>query len=357
MDYNKVLTRAAFGVGKEEKQELFSDYLSELTAYHREHCPAYERYLSALGYAKNGKHTEEDIPMVPISVFKEMDLCSVPEEEVFKTITSSGTTGQKVSKIYLDSTTAANQQKTLYKIVADFTGGERLPFLIIDSPKVLKDRMMFSARGAGILGFSIFASEMVYALDDDMNLNLEAIAEFTKKYQGKKVLLFGFTYMIWKHFYKELEQRDITLDFPAGMLIHGGGWKKLQAEAVDNPTFKDCIKKRTGIDFVSNYYGMAEQTGCIYMECEEGHLHVSTYSDILIRRAEDFSICNNGEEGIIQVLSLLPESYPGHSILTEDRGVILGEDDCPCGRKGKYFSILGRVKHSETRGCSDTYEG
>ncbi len=357
MDYNKVLNLAPFGVDKEEKQALFSEYLSDLTAYHREHCPAYDRYLSVLGYAKNGKHTEEEIPMVPISVFKEMELRSVAEEEVFKTITSSGTTGQKVSKIYLDSTTAANQQKTLYKIVADFTGGERLPFLIIDSPKVLKDRMMFSARGAGILGFSIFASEMVYALDENMNLNLDAIAEFTHKHQGKKVLLFGFTYMIWKHFYKELERRDITLEFPEGILIHGGGWKKLQAEAVDNKEFKECIKKRTSVKRISDYYGMAEQTGCIYMECEEGHLHVSTYSDILIRNAEDFSVCHHGEEGLIQVISLLPESYPGHSILTEDRGVILGEDDCPCGRKGKYFSILGRVKHSETRGCSDTYEG
>ena len=44
-------------------------------------------------------------------------------------------------------------------------------------------------------------------------------------------------------------------------------------------------------------------------------------------------------------------------LLTEDEGRILGEDDCPCGRKGKYFEILGRVKRAEVRGCSDTYEG
>ena len=39
----------------------------------------------------------------------------------------------------------------------------------------------------------------------------------------------------------------------------------------------------------------------------------------------------------------------------EDEGIILGEDDCPCGRKGKYFKILGRLKDAEIRGCSDTY--
>ena len=60
------------------------------------------------------------------------------------------------------------------------------------------------------------------------------------------------------------------------------------------------------------------------------------------------------EEGLIQVISLLPSSYPGNSILTEDIGVILGEDNCGCGRKGKFFTISGRMKQSEVRGCSDT---
>lgn len=92
------------------------------------------------------------------------------------------------------------------------------------------------------------------------------------------------------------------------------------------------------------------------MECEQNHFHASVYSDVIIRRASDFSIADVGKKGIVQVLSILPESYPGHSLLTEDEGVMLGEDDCPCGRLGKYFKITGRLKNAETRGCSDTYE-
>ena len=57
--------------------------------------------------------------------------------------------------------------------------------------------------------------------------------------------------------------------------------------------------------------------------------------------------------GLIQTLSLLPVSYPGQSILTEDIGVIHGIDNCKCGKLGKYFSVLGRVPDSELRGCSD----
>ncbi len=119
---------------------------------------------------------------------------------------------------------------------------------------------------------------------------------------------------------------------------------------------KKKLKLTCGINNIYNYYGMIEQTGSIYMECEYGHLHTSVFSDIIIRNPLDFSISNFGEKGIIQLLSILPYSYPGHSILTEDEGVLLGEDDCSCGRLGKYFTIIGRLKEAEIRGCSDTYE-
>ena len=69
----------------------------------------------------------------------------------------------------------------------------------------------------------------------------------------------------------------------------------------------------------------------------------------------DFSLLPNGVPGLIQLVSVLPESYPGHSILTEDTGFIIGEDDCPCGRLGKTFKVCGRIKNAEIRGCSDTY--
>ena len=103
---------------------------------------------------------------------------SVPKEDVVKTMTSSGTTGQAVSRIYLDRVTSANQQKTMVKIVSDFTGSGRMPMIIIDCPGVVKDRAMFSARGAGILGFSIFGAKKIYALDDDMKLDTEGVIAY-----------------------------------------------------------------------------------------------------------------------------------------------------------------------------------
>lgn len=230
--------------------------------------------------------------------------------------------------------------------------------IILDCPSVVRDRQMFSARGAGILGFSIFGAKKIYALDDNMELDVEAVREFLEKFKGQPVLLFGFTFMIWQHFYKELvrlKEDGIEFDLGGGILIHGGGWKKLESEAVSPGEFHARLKGICGIDHIYDYYGMVEQTGSIYMQCEYGHLHASIFSDVILRRPVDFGVCDIGERGIIQVVSTIPESYPGHSLLTEDEGILLGEDDCPCGRKGKYFKVIGRLKNAEIRGCSDTY--
>lgn len=357
MGFDLLLQMEPYSLDKEEKGDLLFRKLEELTRLHRENCPAYARILDSFPRFKVS--SLETVPFLPVRLFKELTLRSVPEENVVKTMTSSGTSGQAVSRVYLDRTTSANQQKALVKIVSSFTGAGRMPMIIIDCPSVVKDRRMFSARGAGILGFSIFGTKKFYALNDGMQLDVEGLREFLEVNRGKPIFLFGFTFMVWQHFYQELvrlKAEGVTFDLSNGILIHGGGWKKLQSQAVSQGDFHDRLKEVCGLDRIHDYYGMVEQTGCVYMQCEQGHLHASIFSDIIVRRPLDFGVCGVGEPGILQVLSTLPESYPGHSLLTEDEGVLLGEDDCPCGRRGKYFKVTGRLKNAELRGCSDTYE-
>lgn len=205
------------------------------------------------------------------------------------------------------------------------------------------------------MGFSLFGSQRFFALDESMDLKTDHLFEFVHKNEGSRVLVFGFTFMVYQHFLEQLAALGKRLDLLDAVLIHGGGWKNLQKKSVSPVLFRETIKKICGITNVHDYYGMAEQTGSIFMECEKGHLHAPVYADIIIRNPNNFSICGFGEPGIIQALSVIPESYPGHSLLTEDEGILIGEDDCPCGRMGKYFQVTGRLKEAEMRGCSDTY--
>jgi phenylacetate-coenzyme A ligase PaaK-like adenylate-forming protein len=357
MDIEELLLIEPYSLTKDQKTELLTTELKKLTNLHYYHSEKYKRMMDAIGLNIETIKTYYDLPFLPVRMFKEFELLSVSKEEIVKTMTSSGTTGQQVSKIFLDRKTASNQTKVLTKIVSNFLGKKRVPMLILDSSAVVKDRNMFSARGAGILGFSMFGSKRLYALDENMKLDIDNIRTFLSEHEGETIFMFGFTFMIWQHFYKELITNDFHPDLSNAILIHGGGWKKLQSESVSPDEFKRKLNDVCGIkkNHIHDYYGMVEQTGTIYMECECGHLHASVFSDVIIRRSSDFSVANIGERGIIEVVSILPKSYPGHALLTEDEGLILGEDDCPCGRLGKYFQILGRIKNAEIRGCSDTY--
>lgn len=355
MTIDDLLKSDAYSLSHADKQAMLLDKLAELTKFHRTHCVEYGAILDTLGFGGKAASVEE-LPFIPVRLFKEYFLHSVPESEIKTVMTSSGTTSQKVSRIALDNVTSMAQKRALNHIISSYIGKSRIPLLIIDSKSVLRDRKMFGARGAGILGFSIFGRDVTYALDADMKLDLTAVESFLEKHKGEPKLLFGYTFMIWKYFYLALKEMGRTLDFEENAkLFHIGGWKKLKEMAVDDDVYQSSLKEQCRISSVHNYYGMAEQLGSVYVTCECGHMHASNYSDVIIRNPLDWSVQPHGEKGLIELVSVLPHSYPGHAILTEDEGVVLGEDDCPCGRKGKYFKILGRVKNAEIRGCSDTY--
>lgn len=339
-----------------QKDEVFTRCLHELTKKHYYGCAEYRRFLDILNYDVNSIQSGDKVPFIPVRLFKEYELLSVPRNEIAKTMTSSGTSGQAVSKIFLDKENVRDQTKTLTAIITSFIGKQRLPLLLLDSELVKTDRSMFSARGAGIIGFTTFGRDVTYGLDENMKIDIPKIQAFIEKHRDETILMFGYTYMIWQFTVRALEEAGIKLDINKGILFHIGGWKKLKDQAVDAKEFNNRINNTLGNVKVYNYYGMAEQLGSVFVECEYNHMHCSIFSDILIRRPYDFSVAGAGERGLIQLQSLLPSSYPGHSILTEDEGEILGVDDCPCGRKGKYFKIYGRIKGAEIRGCSDTYE-
>ena len=121
---------------------------------------------------------------------------------------------------------------------------------------------------------------------------------------------------------------------------------------VDNKIFKLKLSEKLNFQKIVNYYGLIEQTGSIFLECEKcGNFKTSEYSDIIVR-GNNFEILKEGKKGFIQLLSLLPTSYPGHSILTEDIGSLV-KNNCKLCYGKKSFLVHGRVEKSETRGCSD----
>ncbi len=355
MTFDQYIAAEQFSFDHAAKSKHFLGLLNTLHQHHLEHSDEYQKISQSFFNETDTLNAIADAPFVPVSIFKNRLMQSIPEEEVYKILTSSGTTSSVPSSIVLDKATAILQTLALSKIMNHVLGKNRLPMLIVDSKSVLKNRKSFSARGAGILGLSVFGKQHVYLLDNEFKLIKEALKSFAEKHNGQPILIFGFTFMVWQ--YLATTDLDFELDLSKAILIHSGGWKKLQAMAVDNATFKTTMHEKFGIEKenIYNFYGMVEQVGSVFLENSDGYLHCPNFADVIIRNPKDFSIQPNGTEGLIQVISLLPKSYPGHSILTEDIGIVMGEDDASNGWKGKYFKILGRAKKAEIRGCSDTF--
>lgn len=342
-----------FGLGQREREERLHATLRDLTDHHIAASAGYARIVESMFPNWNAGETLAELPWIPVGLFKRRILQSVPDSEIFKRITSSGTSGQTPSQVVIDRTTAKRQTRALTAIMASLLGQERRPMLVIDTESILSDRTGRTARAAGVVGLMTLGRDHTFALDENMKPIIERVRQFAADHSGRPVLIFGFTFMIWKFLVQELG--DSYLDLSGATLVHSGGWKQMEAEKVDNNTFKETLRSRFGIKHVINFYGMAEQVGSVYVEGDDGLLHPSTFADVIIRSPLTWEEVPTGTEGVIQVLSSVPTSYPGHSILTEDIGVVEAIDapDNPFG--GKAFRVIGRLPKTELRGCSDTF--
>ncbi|WP_433793162.1 acyl-protein synthetase [Actinoplanes sp. CA-252034] len=339
---------SVFTLSQSDKEKLLLPELVDLVEHHRRHCAPYDRILAASRVSTLS--TISELPWLPVRLFKTLELKSIPDDEVFKVLTSSGTTGE-VSRIHLDKAAAATQTRQLGATLQTVLGPKRLPMLIVDTKSILKDRRSFSARGAGVLGMATFGRDHVWALDDEGAVDLDGLRGFLEKHGDQPFLIFGFTYLVWLHLYEIA--REHGLDLGNGILIHSGGWKKLVDRAVSPEEFRRRLAA-VGLTRIHNFYGMVEQIGTIFLEGPTGgSLYCPDFADVVVRDPETWAELPPGKPGLLEVVSTLPTSYPGHVLLTEDLGVVHGVDDGDW--PGKRFSVLGRLPRAEARGCSDTY--
>jgi hypothetical protein len=351
---HRPLEGGPFAEPHERKQPRIMAELAELTELHRARSASYARMIDAL-FGRNVHYKDlESLPWLPVQLFKRLDLKSVTDDKIVRTLVSSGTSGAAPSRVFLDQETARTQALALARIVGEFIGPHRLPMAIVDERASAQGRDQLSARGAATVGFSSMGRDHVYLLDARLEPDWGLLEQYLHKHTTQPIMLFGFTFLVWQ-LVEKAGAAGLRLRFPPGsLLVHGGGWKKLQERRVSNEAFKAALGETLGIERVHNYYGMVEQVGGIFFECEQGWLHAPSCADVLVRDRMTLQPLPAGEQGLLQVLSTLPRSYPGHSLLTEDLGTIAGEDDCACGRMGARFTVAGRLPSAELRGCSDT---
>ncbi|BDG07091.1 LuxE/PaaK family acyltransferase [Anaeromyxobacter paludicola] len=342
-----------FGVDPVTRRARLLEELLRLQLHHAAGCAPYARLLGALHPGASPARLEE-VPWVPVGLFKSHRLSSVPESAVFKVMRSSGTTGQAPSQVVLDRETAELQSRALARIIGAVAGQGRLPMLIVERRDLLRRPEAGTARGAGVLGFMMAGRNHFFCLDEGYRLDVDGLRAWLARHGDAPFLVFGFTFLVWQHLAEEA--RGLGLDLSRGILFHGGGWKKLQARAVGAAAFRDQLRDAVRLERVHSFYGMIEQVGSVFVEGGDGWLHVPSFAEVIVRDPRTLEALPPGQVGVIEVLSVLPRSYPGHAILTEDLGVVHALDAPEAGFRGTAFSVLGRVPRAEPRGCSDTLQ-
>ena len=349
MSFEDLIARPAFTVPQRERDTLMLPELQELTRHHRERCDAYARILDRVWTGRDRSDCVEEMPFLPVSLFKQIDLRSSGEDGIM--LKSSGTTGQARSRIFVDPETSQRQSRALVATMKAVLGESRMPMLLIDTKKVISDPADMTARGAGVLGMMKFGARPTFALDEGLAPDVDVIRSFISANAGRPIMLFGFTFLVWTKLYEAFA--DGELDLSNAILIHSGGWKQLEERKVPNSIFRQALSQRFGLSRIHNFYGMVEQIGSIFLEGSDGYLYAPNFTDVIIRDPVTWQPLPPREKGLIELVSLLPRSYPGHAILTEDLGEIVAIDSGTDGWMGKALLIHGRLPKAELRGCSD----
>jgi hypothetical protein len=347
--FEELVSRPAFTVPDREKEPLLLRGLAELTRHHYGSCAGYRNILEAAFAGRRSFQRIDEIPYLPAALFKRIELSSTSKPTL--ALQSSGTTGQRPSRIVVDAETSERQSRGLLSVFRPVLGARRLPLLVIDTRKVIMDPRMLTARGAGVLGMMKFGAKAAFALDPDLNVIEADVLSFVERHGRQPFLIFGFTFLVWLKLFKTFEHRG--LDLSNAIIIHSGGWKKMEQMRVSNNTFREQFNTVFGVRHIHNFYGFVEQLGSIFVEADDGLLYAPNYADVIVRDAATLQPLPVGETGLLQLVSLLPKSYPGHSILTEDLGIVERIDNSSIGRMGKGIRVLGRLPASELRGCSD----
>ena len=347
--------------GSQEAETLFLQALQEEAVFHYEHNEMYQRFCDRKGFDPHKPFTIEEMPPVSVSVFKELGfkLNSVPKEDLTLALQSSATSGIP-STIVVDKETAKRQAKAMIKVIGEFIGKERKPFLVMDIDPRSSYKKLLGARFAAVTGYLRFANKTGYFLKADENnvsyFDVDGIQEYVKALDADKpVVVFGFTYILYQHVMQSIENVGIQIQLPKGSkIIHIGGWKKLESEKISKELFNDRLSKCFGIHptDVIDIYGFTEQMGLNYPDCECGWKHTSSYVRVLGRDTVTREILPPGKEGLLEFVTPVPHSYPGNAVLTDDLGII-DADSCSQGRAGVRFKIVGRMKKAEVRGCGD----
>lgn len=324
---NIALAEKVFGI---HSNEDFETAAVEVFRFQHTHNKVYRSYTDTLGVKPEKVNRVEDIPFLPVSVFKtHRVICG--DADKYDIIFESSTT------------TSGTPSKHIVKDVGIYQRSFRLGFTQFYGD--IKEYCILALLPSYL---ERSGSSLVYMADDMIkqsgNLNsgfymhnMDELAEKVSRLENakQKALLIGVTYALLDF----AEKHPLKLNHT--IVMETGGMKGRRRE-MPREEVHSILKQAWGVNNIHSEYGMTELLSQAYSH-GGGIFHCPKWMQVVIRDVYDPLSSGLVEQGgainIIDLANINSCSF----IATEDAGV---------KHKDGSFEVSGRLDQSDIRGCN-----
>lgn len=289
-----------------------------------EQCAPYREYIERMGIDPHAVQRIEQIPFLPIRLFKTHEVyCGEEAPEVV--FTSSATTGMTPSRHPMAS--LALYERAFTEAFRRFYGepsGWSLYGLLPNYLQRKGSSLVYMAdrliRACGSGGFYLDEYERLIA-------DLEA--------DPKPKILLGVSYALWDLAERYAPKLQNTI------VMETGGMKG-HREELPKEAFHKILCEAFGVERIHSEYGMAELTSQAYSK-GENRFYCPAWMRVAVRDVNDpLDVRFEAGRGGLNIIDLA--NYYSCSFLQT-------EDVARCYADGS-FEVEGRIDHSEIRGCN-----
>ncbi len=363
-------------MARQARPEEFDLLALELFALQFRHNVAYQKICAARKLTPEVVRDWTQIPAVPATLFKELELSCITPEERTAVFHSSGTTEQKPSRHFHCPESLAVYEASLWTSFAKHfpipnsnrqssvglvgsmeksaIGNRQSAIFLTPPPEQVPHsslvHMFETVRQKLGADKSAFVGKL--AADGAWTLDFEAtLAALNPPLATRHPSLLLGTAFSFVHLLDYLLERDLRIKLPAGSLVMETGGYKNRSRTMPKAELHALITERLGVprENILCEYGMSELSSQAYDSeihppSSIGHPRVFRFppwARVQIISPETGREVAEGETGIIRIFDLA-NVFSVAAIQTEDLGI----------RRGGGFELIGRAQLAEPRGCS-----
>ncbi|SEH28221.1 LuxE/PaaK family acyltransferase [Chryseobacterium culicis] len=302
--------------------------------YQYENVEIYRKFVDFLKVNPDEVDGLAKIPFLPIEMFKNHQILDKnASADLF--FQSSGTTQMNLSRHFIAD--PKQYEESIYRSFEQFIGKPEDFIFLGLLPSYLEKQNSSLIYMVDYLMKKSAKPENGYFL-----YNHSELFELLNKLHDKKVILFGVSFALLDFLdYCHSGQSGETINFPENLIVIETGGMKGRKEEMTKDELLKILQTGLKTHKIYSEYSMTELLSQAY-SLGNNEYECPNWMKILVRNAEDpLAYEKEGRTGAINIIDLA-NTHSCSFIATQDLGKIVGEK----------FQVLGRIDHSDIRGCS-----